>query len=90
MSDILPALLTVCLCLQAGASDSDPAYSPDGKSIVFMSDRDGDIEIYIAHADGTNIHRLTHSPGRDAHPSFSRDGKRISFQSPRGGRRPQI
>jgi TolB protein len=91
MSEILlPALLTVCLCLQACASDSDPAYSPDGKTIVFMSDRDGDIEIYIAHPDGTHVQRLTDSPGRDAHPSFSRDGKRIAFQSPRGGRQPQI
>ncbi len=27
-------------------NDSDPAYSPEGKTIVFMSDRDGDIEIY--------------------------------------------
>ena len=71
-------------------NDSDPAYSPDGKTIVFMSDRDGDIEIYRVDVDGPHLQRLTHAPGRDAHPAFSRDGKKIAFQSPREGGQPQI
>lgn len=60
-----------------------PQWSPDGRSIVFASTRDGDWEIYLMSADGTNPRRLTRSPGRDAHPSFL-DGRRIVFQSPRG------
>jgi len=55
-----------------------------------MSDRDGDIEIYVVNADGTHLNRLTHAPGRDAHPAFSRDGRKIAFQSPRGNVQPQI
>src|SRR6266853_272449 len=60
-----------------------PQWSHDGKRIVFTSDRDGDPEIYVMNADGSNPIRLTRSPGRDAHPYFSPDGRRIVFQSPR-------
>jgi len=69
--------------------NSDPAWSPDGSKIAFMSDRDGgDIEIYVMNADGSHQTRLTNSPGRDAHPSWSPDGKNIYFQSPRDGGMP--
>jgi TolB protein len=60
-----------------------PQWSPDGKKIAFTSDRDGDPEIYVMNADGSNPVRLTRARGRDAHPYFSRDGRRIVFQSPR-------
>jgi Tol biopolymer transport system component len=61
-----------------------PQWSPDGRSIVFASTRDGDWEIYVMATDGTNARRLTRSPGRDAHPSFLPNGRSIVFQSPRG------
>src|SRR5262249_22663994 len=83
------SLLCVAL-VRLDANEDFPAWSPDGKKIVFMSDRDGDIGIYVANADGTHIQRLTYAPGRDAHPAFSRDGRKIAFQSPRGNREPQI
>src|SRR4029077_7283177 len=71
--------------------NSDPAWSPDGKKIAFMSNRDGgDIEIYVMNVDGSQQTRLTNAPGRDAHPSWSPDGKNIYFQSPRDGGMPQI
>jgi TolB protein len=63
--------------------DMWPAWSPDGRRIVFVSTRDGDPEIYVMNADGTDPRRLTATPGRDAHPYFSPDGARIVFQSPR-------
>jgi Tol biopolymer transport system component len=60
-----------------------PQWSPDGSLIAFASDRDGNPEIYTMHSDGSDIRRLTSTPGRNAHPSFSPDGRKIVFQSPR-------
>ena len=64
-------------------NDVFPSWSPDGKKIVFQSDRDGDEEIYIMNINGSEPKRLTSAPGRDAHPNFSPDGKTIVFQSNR-------
>ena len=61
---------------------SRPAWSPDGKKIAFMGGfdtDDGDIEIYVMDADGTNIQRLTHEPGADGAPDWSPDGSEIVF-----------
>jgi YVTN family beta-propeller protein len=66
------------------AANAWPQWSPDGAHIVFASSRDGDWEIYVMGADGSDARRLTTSPGRDAHPLFMPDGRRIVFQSPRG------
>lgn len=74
----------------AAVQNSDPAWSPDGSKIAFMSNRDNDIEIYVMDADGSNQRRLNHAPGRDAHPSWSPDGSKIYFQSPRSDAQPQI
>ena len=63
--------------------DMWPAWSPDGRRIVFTSTRDGDPEVYVMNADGSEPRRLTTTPGRDAHPSWSPDGRTIAFQSPR-------
>lgn len=50
--------------------DSDPAWSPDGTHIAFISDRDSDVEIYVMKADGTDVRRITQSPGDDLHPCW--------------------
>jgi TolB protein len=65
--------------------NSWPAFSPDGKQIAFGSSRDGEYEIYVMDADGSNIRRLTRSPGLDARPAWSPDGKRLAFTSNRDG-----
>ena len=65
--------------------DAEGSYSPDGKSIVFTSFRDGDAEIYIMDADGKNARRITHAKGYDGGPFFSPDGKRILYRSDRKG-----
>ncbi|HUD70467.1 MAG TPA: DUF4440 domain-containing protein, partial [Dongiaceae bacterium] len=63
-----------------------PHFSPDGRNLVFSSTREeGDWEIHVMQADGTEAKRLTRSPGRDAHPYYSPDRKEILFQSPRDG-----
>ena len=55
--------------------------SPDGKTIVFTSLKDGDLDIYTMNVDGSNVRRLTTAPGYDGGPFFSPDGKRIVYRA---------
>jgi TolB protein len=64
------------------AYDDGPAWSPDGKRIVFSSDRHERPDIYAMNADGSAIKQLTRNTdeaGVDISPSWSPDGKRIIF-----------
>jgi serine/threonine-protein kinase len=65
--------------------DTAPAPSPDGERIAFMSQRDGNWEIYMVNSDGSNLQRLTDDPGQDGLPAWSPDGEAIAFVSSRGG-----
>jgi Tol biopolymer transport system component len=47
--------------------------------IVFVSNRDGNDEIYTCNADGSNVTRLTNDPAWDQQPVWSPDGTRIAF-----------
>ena len=66
-----------------------PVFSPDGKQIAFMSARDGNPEIYVMNADGSNIRRLTNHPAGESSPTWSPSGAQIAFTSDRTGK-PQI
>ena len=63
--------------------DTAPALSPDGQKIAFMSSQDGNWEIYLINADGSNQRRLTDNPARDGLPTWSPDGRAIAFVSNR-------
>ena len=69
--------------------DRSPSWSPDGKQIAFVSDRDGHFvhhvtsEIYVMDNDGSNQQNLTNNPSDDRDPSWSPDGKQIAFASRR-------
>jgi TolB protein len=54
---------------------TEPAWSPDGKKIVFSSGRDGIQHIFVMNADGTGTTRLTNAAKNDNHPSWSRNGQ---------------
>ena len=69
------------------ATATEPAFSADGSRIAFTSTRDGQPEVYVMDADGTNAARLTNSPGLDGDPSFSPDGLSVVFHSQRTGHR---
>jgi len=66
---------------RAPGYDAECAYSPDGRRIVFTSQRDGDLELYIMDADGANQRRLTFTPGYDGGPFFSPDGRHIIYRA---------
>ena len=54
-------------------------------TIAFTSTRDGDPEVYLMNADGTNLRQLTKNTHSDRSPSWSPDGTQITFQSDRDG-----
>jgi len=62
-----------------------PAWSPDGRTIVFVSWRDGNGEVYAMDADGSAPRNLTKNPAKDVRPAWSPDGRRIAFVSGRDG-----
>ena len=50
--------------------DDDPSWSPDSKRIAFVSDRDGNNEIYMMDANGGNQRNITKNPYDDAAPEW--------------------
>ncbi|MCB0086726.1 MAG: PD40 domain-containing protein [Caldilineaceae bacterium] len=73
-------------------ADIQPALSPDGERIAFVSDRDadGDYEIFVMNLDGSAVSQLTSNTARDEEPAWAPDGERIAFMSDRDGANPEI
>lgn len=55
---------------KTAASDTSPAWSPDGGQIAFVSWRDGNAEIYVTNPDGTDQVNLTNNPADDTAPAW--------------------
>ena len=51
-------------------NNSCPVWSPDGRQIAFFCDADGNKDIYIMNADGTNLRRLTYEKSSEGFPSW--------------------
>jgi Tol biopolymer transport system component len=66
-------------------TDYDAAWSPDGESIVFTSERGGSADLYRVKADGSGLEQLTDSPAYDDQAAFSPDGKQLAFVTTRNG-----
>lgn len=64
-----------------GVYTAEGTLSPDGRTIVFTSLKDGDLDIYTMSVDGSNVRRLTTAPGYDGGAFFSPDGKRIVYRA---------
>jgi len=62
-----------------------PFFSPDGSKVVFVSDDDGNQDIFTMGRDGGSRTQLTTDPGSDRQPSFTPDGTQIVFASNRTG-----
>ncbi|MFH1105489.1 MAG: septum formation family protein [Actinomycetota bacterium] len=65
--------------------DSSPSWSPDGTELAFRRRVDGNSDVYVMNADGSNVRRLTTDPGFDGDPAWSPDGSEILFSSDRSG-----
>ncbi|MEN8375022.1 MAG: hypothetical protein ABFS34_06180 [Gemmatimonadota bacterium] len=86
------ALSEAAAVLEDLGSSTHPAWSPDGSSIAFISNREGvraerpiNFEVYRAGADGAGESRLTFNQDFEADADWSPDGSRILFKSYRDG-----
>lgn len=59
-------------------ADRDPAWSPDGRQIIFSGDVNGNRDLYVVNRDGSGLRRLTSHPGVDREPAWSTRGE-IAF-----------
>ena len=65
------------------ATDSNPAWSPDGSRILFLSDRHGSSEIYVVQTDGTGLTSITDNAEVGSQAVWSPTGSQIVFVSTR-------
>ena len=86
------------LVLHNGATNFAPSWHPDGKRIIFASNRDDwhadikayghNFELYLINVDGTGLERLTYNTVFDSFPMFSPDGKKLVWASNRNPQKP--
>jgi hypothetical protein len=62
---------------------SPPTWSPDGTKIAFVSDRDGNQDIWVMDSHGSNLSNLTREEAKDYSPAWSPNGDWIAFASVR-------
>lgn len=65
--------------------DTSPAFSPDGASMAFVSDRSGSPQVYIKNMESGQVRRLTFQGGYNTQPSWSPRGDFIAYSSMEGG-----
>lgn len=70
----------------AAAADRFPVLAADGRQLLFRSERDGNSEIYLMQADGSNQRRLIGHPAFETYPLFTADASGLIFVSDRESR----
>jgi len=63
--------------------EAEATLSPDGKKLIFTSDRTGDLELYVANVDGSDLIQVTSDLGYDGGAFFSPDSKKIVWRASR-------
>ena len=63
--------------------EGEPTFSADGETIAYVSDRNGNFEIYLKQISGGPDINITNNVADDVQPAFSPDGKQIAFVSTR-------
>ena len=66
-------------------SAEDLSISPDGTRVAFVSNANGNADIYVLEIATQNVTRITDAPEKDSAPSWSHDGTRLAFESFRDG-----
>ena len=62
-----------------------PRFSPDGRHIAFHAGPEGERQVYVMNADGTDVRALTEGPGDHCEPTWNHDGSRVVYASRRAG-----
>jgi Tol biopolymer transport system component len=70
---------------QGNGRDRQPAYSPDGRRIVFSSNRSGNLDVWIMDIESGELRQVTDDDADDWDPAFSADGEELIWSSNRGG-----
>jgi TolB protein len=91
-SALFTLLLSVCALSQSPfnltnhrAEDRYPSFSPDGRSILFESDRNGNWDIFLINEDGSDLRQITTASSNERFPAWHPKGTEIVFQSDKGG-----
>ncbi|MBM3984506.1 MAG: peptidase S41 [Planctomycetes bacterium] len=70
-----------------------PRFSPDGRSLAYVGNHDGNRDLYVVPVDGGVAQRVTHHPAREQLSDWTPDGRLLfssAHEDPLGGRAPQV
>lgn len=77
---------TVSRLSEDNSTDFDLAFSPDGRNLIFTSDRSGHFEVYMANRDGSGARQVTHDGADAENATMTADGQWIVYSSDSPGR----
>jgi|WetSurMetagenome_2_1015567.scaffolds.fasta_scaffold135202_2 Tol biopolymer transport system component len=69
-----------------GNYNQTPRWSPDGRTIAFVSNRDANLEVYLMRPDGTGQENLTRDSADESEPAWSPNGTTLAFQRNQNGK----
>jgi len=71
--------------IQSRSIDTEPVFSPDGRTIYFVSDRGGSPQVYKVDVTGQRVERVTFTGTYNISPTVSPDGRWMAYISRIGG-----